>query len=467
MRSIKSIASFVLTLSLFAMANVMSSSCSTSPKGIDSMQMAVCGEVSSGLEYILETNDSTWVWQNGDDVRLKMTLRNADSTSVSLKSVELRITKDTGEGVIEKVQEGEVNLGAGEEMVCFEGGVEGLEPGFYHIYMKVNGEEAIKNATEVYDGQLVTDHYCFGVAPEKIVSEPDAQPDLNAFWDQARAELAATPMEPEVKEMTVDEQAEKKYYIAKVIGLDGDTVQIDYTVPAKSGKYPLHIINMGYSGQPWPMDMKDNGWIDVIVSSRGQGRNNANNRYGDWIQYGLDDPAHYYYRGAYLDCTRAIDYLVTLPEADADNIFLEGGSQGGAYSMACAALDHRVRAVACYITFMSDFPDYFRIVEWPKQPVVDKAKELGMSDEQLYRNLSYFDIKNLAQWVECPVFLGIGLQDVTCPPHTNLSGYNQLKGEKQLHVYRNYGHHVNYDHWNPTIMSFYKKYMKAEVENVE
>ena len=146
--------------------------------------------------------------------------------------------------------------------------------------------------------------------------------------------------------------------------------------------------------------------------------------------------------------------------SDQQNIFLEGGSQGGAYSMACAALDHRITAVACYITFMSDFPDYFKIVNWPAEPVFSKQKELGLSDEQLYKTLSYFDIKNLAQWIECPVYMAIGLQDVTCPPHTNFSGYNNAQVEKQYHIYRNYGHHVDYDHWTPTMYEWYDKWKK-------
>jgi len=414
----------------------------------DETTLAMIKEMNLGMECSLETNhDSTWVWNSEEEIVLKVNLAKTGLAYFDIDSTLVRITKDTGEEVMRAF--------AGSEMKMK------LEPGFYHIYAEVKGQNVVKNVTEVYGKQLILDHYCFGVSPEKIVSEPDPQPDFQEFWDKARAELAATPMQAVVKEIRKNEKGGKRAFVAQLRGLDGDMVQVDYTLPkqAEPGKvYPIHIINMGYSSKPWDMDLTDNGWIDVIVSSRGQGRNNDTNRFGDWIQFGLDDPAHYYYRGAYLDCSRAIDYLLTLPQADKNNIFLEGGSQGGAYSMACAALDHRVTAAACYITFMSDFPDYFRIVEWPKHPVVDKAAELGLTDEQLYRNLSYFDIKNLAQWIECPVYLGMGLQDVTCPPHTNISGYNLLKGEKQLHIYRNYGHHVDYGHWTPTMYEFYEKH---------
>jgi cephalosporin-C deacetylase len=40
--------------------------------------------------------------------------------------------------------------------------------------------------------------------------------------------------------------------------------------------------------------------------------------------------------------------------------------------------------------------------------------------------LSYFDVKNFASRVQCPVYMSFGLQDPTCPPHTNFSIYNNL-----------------------------------------
>jgi len=411
------------------------------------------------LSCSVEFNDADWVWSVGHDAWVDVKIENTADTDCRLDTLRLRITRDTGAEVYCS-QHTPFFLPAHESTTLrydLAGYCE-IDPGFYHLYLYANGKNIVKNVTEVYGNQLTIDHYTFGVDPTKIVSAPDAQPDLKEFWDKARAELAATPMRPKVKELKHRRTKNKRAYVAQVRGLDGDIVQIDYTVPTKPGKYPVHIVNMGYSSKPWDLDMSGTEWIDVIVSSRGQGRNNDTNRFGDWVRYGLQSPETYYYRGAYLDCPRAIDYLLTLPQVDENNIFLEGGSQGGAYSMACAALDLRVRAIACYITFMSDFPDYFQIVNWPAQPIFDEQQKLGISDEQLYKTLSYFDIKNLAQWIECPVYLAIGLQDVTCPPHTNISGYNQLKGEKQLHIFPHHGHHVDYDYWNPTMYEWYQKW---------
>ena len=406
------------------------------------------------------TNNEDWT-RVGDEPALEFDIKVSYLTGIpqQLDSLVIKVTDDQNEDVLMSyltpaLTDGTIHFVT--EGKCAN------EPGFYHLTIEANGQDITHNVTEVYGNQLVIPYFTFGVEPERIVSEPDAQPDFQQFWDEARAQLAKTPMQPRVKELKEQASAEKRAFVADLQGLDGANVEVYYNVPTKPGKYPVHIVNMGYSSQPWPLDMSDNGRIDVIVSSRGQGANAKTNKYGDWIQYGLQSPQTYYYRGAYLDCTRAIDYLVTLPEVDTRNIFLEGGSQGGAYSMAAAALDHRITAVAVYITFMSDFPDYFKIVNWPAEPIFAKQKELGISDEELYKTLSYFDIKNLAGWVECPVYMAIGLQDVTCPPHTNFSGFNQVKGEKQYHIFYNYGHHVNYDVWNPAIEEWYKKWTKSE-----
>ena len=75
---------------------------------------------------------------------------------------------------------------------------------------------------------------------------------------------------------------------------------------------------------------------------------------------------------------------------------------------------------------MTDFPDYWKIAEFPFNYIDNAAKAAGMSREQVLDVLSYFDIKNFAPHIHCPVLLVVGLQDVTCPPHINFALYNNL-----------------------------------------
>lgn len=69
-----------------------------------------------------------------------------------------------------------------------------------------------------------------------------------------------------------------------------------------------------------------------------------------------------------------------------------------------------------------------------------------------------FDIKNFARMIECPVLMGIGLQDPTCPPYTNMSSYNLITTPKELHIYPECGHTVDYNDWNPRRAAFFEKW---------
>ena len=58
----------------------------------------------------------------------------------------------------------------------------------------------------------------------------------------------------------------------------------------------------------------------------------------------------------------------------------------------------------------------------------------GIPREEIFSMLRYFDVKNFAPRVTCPVYMAFGLQDPTCPPHTNFSIYNNL-GSKEKHYF--------------------------------
>jgi len=71
--------------------------------------------------------------------------------------------------------------------------------------------------------------------------------------------------------------------------------------------------------------------------------------------------------------------------------------------------------------------------------------------------ISYFDIKNLAPWITCPLFMGIGVQDETCPPHTNFAAYNKVRSSKTWIAYPDIGHDVGPDFYAKRIAFFKEK----------
>lgn len=307
------------------------------------------------------------------------------------------------------------------------------------------------------DGNLISETN-IGYEPENVVSLPDAQPDFMEFWNRAKAELAEVPVDYTLTLIPELSGEKRDMYMCTFRSWDGDTIKARVAIPKKPGKYPINIFFNGYGGKPWDLDADGNPeWIEMQTSVRGQFLSEEGNKYGDWIRYNLDNPDRYYYKGAYLDAVRAIDVASKFPQTDTDRMYAEGGSQGGALTLVAAALsDGRLKAIAPYIPFMSDFRHYFRIVPWPASAVFEAQKALGIDDEQLYRNLSYFDVKNFARMIQCPVLMGIGLQDPTCPPHTNLSSYNLISTPKQLHIYPECGHTVDYGDWNPRRATFFE-----------
>jgi cephalosporin-C deacetylase-like acetyl esterase len=142
-----------------------------------------------------------------------------------------------------------------------------------------------------------------------------------------------------------------------------------------------------------------------------------------------------------MDCIRAVDFLCSRPEVDIARIAVEGGSQGGALSFATAALDKRIMACAPDVPFLSDFPHYFEVASWPGNEFSEYMKQHPeIKRDEVFRVLSYIDIKNLAPRITCPVLMQVGLLDNVCPPHINFAAYNNLKSEKQYKVYPGAGH---------------------------
>lgn len=282
-----------------------------------------------------------------------------------------------------------------------------LEPGFYQVRLR----DSVR--------------FNIGVQPEKVISEPDAQPDFDAFWERTLAQLETIPLEAEWTEIPEFSNELRTSYDVTYPSLGGATAGCTVCIPNAPGKYPVYIQYMGYGAEPFRFDPSAApDRIDMLVSVRGQGI--FKKAAESWVSQGIADKDTYYYRGAFCDVKRAVDFAASLEKADTDRLVAMGESQGGAFTAVAAALDSRLKVVSLAVPFLGDFPDYAKIVSWPVHEVFAKADEEGIGREELFRTLSYFDVKNFAPRITCPVIMAFGLQDPTCPPHTNFSIYNNL-----------------------------------------
>lgn len=290
-----------------------------------------------------------------------------------------------------------------------------LEPGFYEVRLR----DSIR--------------WNIGVRPDAVVSAPDAQPDFDAFWAQALAELAEVPLEVEWTEIPLYSNEVRTCYEVRYPSLDGGVAGGIISIPNAEGKYPVCLQYMGYGAPVYYFDPNAAAdRIEFAVSIRDQGIFKGDQ--DRWIDRGLADKSTFYYRGAFCDAKRAVDFVLSLDKADPDRVVAIGESQGGALSFVAAALDDRIKAIGPAVPFLGDYPDYAKIVFWPVHEVFEQADAEGIDRDELFKMLSYFDVKNLAPRVHCPVYMAFGLQDPTCPPHTNFAIYNNL-GTKDKRFY--------------------------------
>ena len=394
---------------------------------------------------VKQTND--WVFYSPENPRIQVVVKNQNNEKTS-STIKLKVTTDDYKQVYQFAQSVMLNK---EDSTQVDFSFVAPAPGFYRCTVLQENKGISKEVNK----------FNIGYEPENIVSLPDNKSDFRKFWDESLAELAKVA--PEYKLTLIPDSSTnvRKLYKVSMKSFGGVEISGYYCTPVKKGKYPAIISYMGYGSKPWSPKSNDNsGFVEFVLSVRGQGLQQPTNIYGDWITYGLQSKEDYYYRGAFMDLVRAIDFITSRPEVNTKNIFAEGGSQGGAFTLAACALDHRIAAAAPFIPFLSDYPDYFKIVHWPGDKVKAAwAKQPSMSEAQLYEMLSYFDIKNLAGWIKCPVIMASGLQDEVCPPHTNFSGYNRISSEKEYHINPTYGHDVPPTWWNIR-MDFFKKHMK-------
>lgn len=309
-----------------------------------------------------------------------------------------------------------------------------LSAGFYKANIVFEGKDMNQRFT-----------YHFGVEPEKIVSPLDREPDFDNFWNRAKRELAS--VDPQFKLIKIDSLGNKTkdVYLLEMRSLGNILIRGWYCVPKKAGIYPAILQVQGYSSnQLSSYRVNDDGFINLLLNIRGHGnsKDDFNPGFPGYLQYFLDDKELYVYRGAYMDCLRAVDFLFSRKEVDTTKVIVEGGSQGGALSFATAALDNkRIRLCVPMVPFLSDFKDYFKVAEWPGNEFKQYVKEHPLIGwDNVYKTLSYFDIKNLAPWIKAPVRMSIGLVDVTCPPHINFAAYNQLTVPKEYEVFPFSGH---------------------------
>ncbi|MBI5832521.1 MAG: alpha/beta fold hydrolase [Armatimonadetes bacterium] len=277
-----------------------------------------------------------------------------------------------------------------------------------------------------------------------------AQPDFDSFWQRTLAETREYDLMPVLDVMDYPVRSVLAHRLS-FAGFGGHRINGLYLLPrgCEDKPVPVVLVVHGYTGGAGMVHMHlpwvQMGCAVISVDTRGQGGDTGEPGGYDggsvmgWMTNGILDPEGYYYRRAYTDCVRAVDFACSRPEIDAERICVTGGSQGGGLSIAVAGLDNRVSIVMPDVPFLCHFQRAVDITPAGPYPEIANylAKYPGHVDDA-FRTLSYFDGMNLAARIapSSQNLWSVGLWDDVCPPSTVFAAYNACPAEsKDIAIY--------------------------------
>jgi cephalosporin-C deacetylase len=280
--------------------------------------------------------------------------------------------------------------------------------------------------------------------------------DFEAYWTKALEEMRAVKANVELipSEFTVPFADCFDLYFT---GVRGARIHAKYVRPKDvPTPHPAIVQFHGYSGSA--SDWMDKlsyaalGFSVIAMDARGQGGTSEDTggvrgtTLRGHIIRGLDDKAeNLLFRHIFLDTAQLAGIVMELPEVDGNRVGAMGWSQGGGLTLACAALEPRIKRVAPVYPFLSD---YKRV--WEMDLAKDAYDELRaffrhhdpqhVREEEIFTRLGYIDNQFLASRIRGDVLMGVGLMDTVCPPSTQFAAYNKITARKQLEIYPDFGH---------------------------
>jgi len=162
---------------------------------------------------------------------------------------------------------------------------------------------------------------------------------------------------------------------------------------------------------------------------------------------GYESSKTYYYHQVYLDAYRLIDVAsMLLPDA---KIYVTGGSQGGALAIFAGTYHPNVALVMADMPSCIDIPYLIHQTESGFKVFKTDGSSHDSISNEVMQTLLEIDLLIICKDLSKPILLASGDKDRICPLETTQSFYHQLTCEKELIVYKGYGHGGFDDlHWH-------------------
>jgi cephalosporin-C deacetylase len=280
--------------------------------------------------------------------------------------------------------------------------------------------------------------------------------DFDDYWETALTEMELLDPRTELVPATFQTPFAECFDLY-FTGAGGARVHAKYLRPrGAKEKHPAVLMFHGYSGNcgDWAdkLSYVARGYAVAALDCRGQGGLSEDvggvkgNTLRGHIIRGLDDaPEKLYYRNVYLDTAQLARIIMARPEIDPKRVGATGGSQGGALTLACAALTPQLKKAAPVFPFLCD---YQRV--WEMDLAKGAYEELSQyfrlfdprheREAEIFTRLGYIDNQHLAPRIQAEILMFVGLMDAICPPSTQFAAYNKIPSKKDLVIYPDFGH---------------------------
>lgn len=280
--------------------------------------------------------------------------------------------------------------------------------------------------------------------------------DFDEFWDRSLAEMNSIDPEadfaPYAFASNIADCFELRFKSTK-----NAIIYAKFARPKNiTGKIPavLNFHGLSGSGMSWSsmMGYVSQGYCIASLDCRGQGGLSQDiggalgTTFTTPFVRGLDgEPEGLLCRDLFLDTAMLARIIMALDYVDETRIGVFGGSQGGALTIACAALVPEIKLCAPTYPYLSD---YKRV--WDMD--LDRGAYEGLRyyfrhfdptharENDIFEKLGYIDIQFLAPRIRAKVLMQTGLLDTTCPPSSQFAAYNKITSEKDVIIYPDYGH---------------------------
>ena len=333
--------------------------------------------------------------------------------------------------------------------LTFSNGVAGLESTFDApgtMLVEVKGQRDSGGELLAVGGAVA--------APDRVALSAPRPDDFDAFWQSKIDELGKVPANPKLESVDIG-RTNLAYWKITMDNIRGTHIHGQLARPTQGEKFPALLIVQWAGVYPlqrsWVTDRAREGWLVLNIEAHDLPIDESESFYKDqfagplkdYWAIGNDNRDTSYFLRMYLSAYRAIEYLAQRPDWDGKTLAVMGDSQGGQQTLMIAGLHpQKITAALALVPAGCDMlgPDAGRKGGWPQW----YDWTTGKDPAKVHEASRYYDTANFTPHIQCPVLVGLGLIDETCPPAGVLAAVNQIRSPKEVVILPKSGHQDNH-----------------------